>query len=347
MQSYTFHRGRALVKVKQLVGRVEIRRPFGGRWADKVRQMNSMPNPKQIDPHDVAVAALKQAYEQIGRADKQLPRGDKQVSKLEQNAARHASDQQKRIAVPGRQSSRGKLALQGLIGLLLAACVGAAAIAWQSHGDAAKAMFARWAPQSDLTSSLAPKNLVPAKPNPPAVQASTARAEHPQPARDLAAMEQEIEQLKGSIEQLKISQEQMTRDNVAVAEQLKAAQTQMARDNAAVAEQLKASQEQMARDNAAVAEQLKASQEQMARDNAAVAEQLKASQEQMARLIAKASEQNLRPKIAPPPRPTATPMPKRGPMLLSPQATARPQATTQLQPEGPQWSSAPRPPRPE
>jgi hypothetical protein len=29
--------------------------------------MNSMPNPKQIDPHDVAVAALKQAYEQIGR----------------------------------------------------------------------------------------------------------------------------------------------------------------------------------------------------------------------------------------------------------------------------------------
>src|SRR5258708_1371134 len=29
--------------------------------------MNSMPNPKQTDPHDVAVAALKQAYEQIER----------------------------------------------------------------------------------------------------------------------------------------------------------------------------------------------------------------------------------------------------------------------------------------
>jgi hypothetical protein len=105
--------------------------------------------------------------------------------------------------------------------------------------------------------------------------------------------------------------------------------------------------ESMARDLATLRlgiEELKASQEQMARDNANAAEQLKVSQEQMARDIAKVSE---RPKIAPPPRPTAAPTLKRGPMLLSPQATARPHATTQLQPEGPQWSSAPRPPRPE
>jgi hypothetical protein len=49
----------------------------------------------------------------------------------------------------------------------------------------------------------------------------------------------------------------------------------------------------------------------MARDLATVGqgiEQLNASQEQMARVIAKASEQNLRPKIsALPPRPTARP----------------------------------------
>jgi hypothetical protein len=285
--------------------------------------MNSMPNPKQIDPHDVAVAALKQAYEQIGR-DKQLPRVDKQVSRLEQNAARHPSDLQKRLAVPGRRSSRGRLALQGLIGLLLAACIGAAAIAWQSHGDAAKEMIARWAPQSDLTSSLAPKKLVPAQPSPPAVQASEPRVAHPQPgppaqtaleggattaapspgqvqllqARDLAAMEQEIEQLKTSIEQLK------------------------------------ASQEQMVRDNAAVAEQLKASQAQMARDNAAIAEQLKSSQEQMARLIAKASEQNLQPKTsASPPRPIAAPTRKPVPKPSSPQARAQPLAPMQGPPE--------------
>jgi hypothetical protein len=89
----------------------------------------------------------------------------------------------------------------------------------------------------------------------------------------------------------------------------------------------------MIRDNAALAEQLKASQEQMARDNAAVAEQLKANQEQIAGLIARASEQNLRPKItAPPPRPIAT-RPRKPVPLSKPQAPARPTAPTQVQPE--------------
>jgi hypothetical protein len=82
----------------------------------------------------------------------------------------------------------------------------------------------------------------------------------------------------------------------------------------------------------------------MARDIATVGqgiEQLKASQEQMARVIAKASEQNLRPKVsALPPRPTATPTRKPVPTLPSPRAT------TQLQAENPQLSSAPRPPTP-
>src|SRR6266404_1754712 len=270
--------------------------------------MNSMPNPTQTDPHDVALAALKQAYEQF--EDGQLPPVDEQVSKIDQDAARHPSDQQKRLAVPGRR---------GLIGLLLAACIGAVAIAWQSNGDAAKQMIARWAPQLDLNSSPAPENPVPAQPSPPALQTAAAKATPPQPAppaqtapeppgqaqlllqstrRDLAAAEQDIEQLRAGIEQLKTSQEQMVRDN------------------------------------AAVAEQLKASQEQMARDNAAVAEQLKASQEQMARLVAKASEQNLRPKTsAPRPRPIATPTRKPVPKPSSPQARAQPLAPMQGRPE--------------
>src|SRR6202035_2273579 len=49
-------------------------------------------------------------------------------------------------------------------------------------------------------------------------------------ARDLAAVKQENEQLKASIEQLKTNQEQMTRDNARAAEQFKASQEQMARD---------------------------------------------------------------------------------------------------------------------
>jgi hypothetical protein len=59
----------------------------------------------------------------------------------------------------------------------------------------------------------------------------------------LAVVEQDIEELKASIEQLKSSQEQMVRGNAAVAEQIKASQEQ----NAAVIEQLKAAQEQIAR----------------------------------------------------------------------------------------------------
>ena len=308
--------------------------------------MDSMPSPKQTDPRDVAIAAIKAAYQQVGHGDKQLPRVNEQVSKSERDAARHPSDQQKRPAVPGRRSSRGRLALQGLIGLLMAACIGATAIALRSHGDVAKQMIASWAPQPGLISSPAPENPVPTQPSPPVVQTAAAKAAPPQPAppapsaqtatedaaptsaipspgqaqplqsmaSDLAAVEQEIEQLKTSIEQLKTSQEQMVRDNAELAEQLKAAQAQMARDN----------------------------------ENAA--EQLKASQEQMARLIAKASEQNLRPKTpAPPPRsiatPTrsiATPTRKPAPKLSSPQARARPLAPIQRGPEQQQLSSVPR-----
>jgi hypothetical protein len=322
--------------------------------------MSSMPNPEQTDPHDVAVTALKQAYQLIGRADKQLPRVNEQVSKSEQDGARHPSDQQTRVAVMPRRSSRGRLALQGLIGLLMIACICAAALTFWSHGDATKQVIARGAPQLYLISSPARESPVLAQSSPSAVQASEAKGAPPQPAlpaspaqtapegaaptaaapspgqaqppqsvaRDRAAVELEIEQLKANIERLKTNQEQMVRDNAAVAEQLKAAREQMVRDNAAVAEQLKASQEQMGRLIA------KAWQEQMVRDNAAVAEQLKASQEQMARLIAKASEQKLRPKTsAPSPRPIATPTGKPVPKLSSPQARAQSLAPVQGRPE--------------
>jgi hypothetical protein len=276
--------------------------------------MNSMPNPEQTDPHDVAIAALKQAREQIGRADKQLPRVDEQVSKLEQGAARHPSGQQKRLAVPGRRSSRGRLALLGLIGLLLAACISVAALAWQSpYGDAAKLMFARWAPQRVSTSSLPlEKQELPAQPSPPAVDVA-ANAALPQPAPLAQTTPQDVAPTA-----------------VPLSPELAQWLQTMARDLANMEqgiEQLKSSQEQMVRDNAELAEQLKAAQAQMARDNEHAAEQLKASQEQMARLIAKASEQNLRPRTsAPPPRPIATPTRKPVPKLSSPQARARPLA---------------------
>jgi septal ring factor EnvC (AmiA/AmiB activator) len=202
----------------------------------------------------------------------------------------------------------------------MAACIGAAAIALRSHGDAAKQMIARWTPQPYLISSPAPESPVPAQPSSSAVQASAAKAAPQQPALPAqtalaGAAPTAADPSPGQAQLL----QSMVRELAAVEQEI---------------EQLKSSQKQMVRDNAELAEQLKASQEQMARDNAAVAEQLKASQEQMARLIAKASEQNLRPKTsAPPPQPIATPTRKPVPKLSSPQARAQPQAPMQGRPE--------------
>jgi hypothetical protein len=104
--------------------------------------MDTTLDPKQTDPRHVLVARadeeLAHAYEQITRADEQIARAEEQLSKLEHNAARH----------PGNRPSLGGRAVRGFTGLMLTACIGVAAIAWQSsYGDAAKEIIARWAPQ--------------------------------------------------------------------------------------------------------------------------------------------------------------------------------------------------------
>ncbi len=356
--------------------------------------MNSIPDPKRPNPHEVAVAALKQAYEQFGRREEQLARVNEQVSKLEQGAAPHPSDPQQayeeqlarvdeqvskleqdgaphpsnpqhafkqehdaarhpsdhpqtdmnrsRPAVP-RNPSLGGQAVRAFIVLILAACIGAAAIAWQSpsYRDAARQIIASWAPQLVPILSLIENPGLPAHPSPPTIQAGMANTAPPEPAPlaetapegvaapTAAALSPELTQLLQST----------ARDLATVGqeiEQLKTSQEQMVRANAELAEQLRTAQAQMARGNAELAAQLKAAQAQMARSNAELAEQLKAAQAQMARPIAKASEQNLRPKTsAPPARPIATPTRKLVPKPSSPQATAQPQGQLVSRPPTP------------
>jgi hypothetical protein len=140
--------------------------------------MDTTLNPKQTDPRHVLVARadeeLAHAYEQITRADEQIERAEEQLSKLEHKAARH----------PGDRPLFDRPAVRGLTGVLLAACVGVAAIALQSpYGDAAKQIIARWAPQLVLTSSLPlEKPGLPAQPSPPTVQAAAAKTAPTQPA---------------------------------------------------------------------------------------------------------------------------------------------------------------------
>ncbi|SHJ22890.1 hypothetical protein SAMN05444159_0037 [Bradyrhizobium lablabi] len=262
--------------------------------------MDSTLNPK---PTGVIV----RYFEQIAREDEQMARTPAD------DAARHPPAANN-IQVPGDRPWFGRPAVRGFVGLLLAACIGVAAVAWQSYGDAAKPIIARWAPRFVLSSSLPLENPVPpAQQSPPVVQASAATAAPPQPAT-LAPTAAEGVAPTAAPESAQLLQP-------------------MARDVGHEIEQLKAS-----------IEQLKINQEQMTRDNARAAEQLNASQEQMAQVIAKASEQNLRPKIsAPPPRPTATPTRKPVPIRPSPQARAQPQDTPQPQAE-PQLPSAPRQP---
>jgi phage host-nuclease inhibitor protein Gam len=134
-------------------------------------------------------------------------------------------------------------------------------------------------------------------------------------ARDLANVEQAIQQLKAS-------QKQIVRDNAELADRLKATEEQVVRDNAAVAERLTATEAQIARDNAQIVEQLDAAQSQMAHDNAALSSELKTGVEQMTRAIAKASEKLTERASEQNPRPFVTGTIR--PAVRAPQASTKP-----------------------
>jgi hypothetical protein len=221
------------------------------------------------DPHDVVVVAPDAV---------RVAPSDEELSNLLQQAARHRSDTQTGAAsdvpagpmvppvdttfrpasvndvpAPGDNLSMAGRAVRAFIALLLAACIGLAAVAWKAYGDMAEKKIAKLATQLILTVSSPPeKPALAAQPAAPAVEADAANAASPQPAppaqtaagavapaaaapsadsaqllqsmaRDLASLGQEVEQLKASIEQLKAGQQHMSRD-VAKASEVKASE---------------------------------------------------------------------------------------------------------------------------
>ena len=136
-----------------------------------------------------------------------------------------------------RRRSTGRRALRAVTAFLLTACIGGAAVAWNSHGDAVQQLVAEWAPLFAKASPPPEKTGLPAQPAlaaaevdaidpsapqpapqaPTAVEAVARAAVTPSPAqpsietmaRDLANAGQEIEALKASVEQLKASQQQL------------------------------------------------------------------------------------------------------------------------------------------
>jgi hypothetical protein len=191
---------------------------------------------------------------------------DDELSSLLQQAARHRSDVETRAASDcsagaaappvdttfrptshdaaldstGHGSMAGR-AVRAFVALLLAGCIGLAAVAWKSYGEVATTQIARLATQLTLIASQPPETPAPATPSdPPVVRADAANAASPQPpppartvpetvapaavpspdstlllqsmARDLASLGQEVEQLKAGIVQIKASQQQMSRN---------------------------------------------------------------------------------------------------------------------------------------
>jgi len=263
--------------------------------------MSSTLNPTTDSPNDVLVARaderLAHAYEQIARADEQLARVTEQLSKLERDAAHHPA------AAPLRRPSRGRPVLRGIVGFVLAACIFAAAFAFQSpYGDVARQKLAEWAPSIVPASAL-------------------------KKAEDSAQLDPSPVQLAGAGEAppLPASPAQTPAQDVAPAP-----------TPAPMPPELTQMLQSMAHDIAVVEqgiEQLKASQDQMVADNAKAIEQLKASQEQLTRLVAKPPEPDPRAKTpAPSPRPAVASATRKPPPTQPAQARARMQPT-QLRPQ--------------
>jgi len=221
--------------------------------------MDSPANTKQADPRDVgsglstqdvelvarADERLAHAYEQIVRADEELARFNAQISRMEKKPANRL-----------RRPSRGRPKLRGLIGLLLTAGICTAAFAWQSYGETVRPMISRWAPQ--LASSLPSETPKLAdQQSPPAVQVAAADASVSQLPPPAQTAPQDAGVAPIAAEQTQLLQT-MARDLASVQqeiEQLKASQAELARESARTAEQLKANQEQMARAIASASEQ--------------------------------------------------------------------------------------------
>jgi hypothetical protein len=224
--------------------------------------MDSTVMPKSTEADHVLASRaderLAHAYEQIASADEQLARLTEKLARMEQEAPRRPS------VIPARKASRGRPALRGFIGLLAAACIaGVAFVSQSSYGEAARPVIAGWAApyvglaswlplaKPELAGQAAPSSVrvaltaeaTPAQATPSAqgapqgILSPTAALTPAELAQLLQAMARDLATVQQGIEQLRASQEQLAGDNAKAVEQFKASQEQMTRLVARVSEQ--------------------------------------------------------------------------------------------------------------
>jgi hypothetical protein len=326
--------------------------------------MQSSLKPKPADdPHDCVVIPP----DAVRVAPSDAAPSDAEISDLLRAAARQHSDAQtgaepdKGSAVPPLDASfrpsavnddlapgRGRL-IRAFAAIVLAACIGGAAVAWQASGYAAKKLVGKWIPQFALTGSLTLDQLgltatsAPPSGGPGEADATpAASAPNAQPASG----------------QPTATQEAVTPPAAQAAAESTASNAEPS-DSAPLLQS-------MARDLANARKEVEALKISVA--------ELKASQQQMARELAKASEQTAHAKLTPPlarpavanarkpappaysPTPAASAPPYRPPPAYSTtQAaappplppTAQPYVPRQVEPlPPPQAEGVPRPPMP-
>jgi hypothetical protein len=241
--------------------------------------MQSSLKPKPADdPHDCVVIPP----DAVRVAPSDAAPSDAEISNLLRAAARQQSDAQteakpdQESAVPPLDASfrpsavnddfasgRGRV-MRAIAAIVLAACIGGAAVAWQASGYAAKKLVGKWIPQFALTGSLALDKLgltatsapppggpaeadatpaAPAPNAPPASGQATATQETATPAQ--AAAESTASNTEPSDSALLLKS--MARDLANARKEVEALKTSVA--------ELKASQQQMARELAKASEQ--------------------------------------------------------------------------------------------
>lgn len=224
--------------------------------------MDSTPDIKQTDPSPGlsprGIEPVARVDERLAHAFEQIARVNEPISKPEQDAARHSSDHPQKPGSRFRRPSHGRPALRGLVALMLTAGIFAAAFAWQSFGEPVKLKISRWAPQlaAALPSTAEAPKLADQQ-SPPAVQVAAADSERsklppsaepapqdaaaapipPELTQLLQTMARDLANVQQGIEQLRTSQEELARENARTAEQVKASQEQMARAIANSSEQ--------------------------------------------------------------------------------------------------------------
>jgi hypothetical protein len=252
--------------------------------------MQSSLKPKPADdPHDCVVIPP----DAVRVAPSDAAPSDDEISNLLRSAARQHSDAQtgaqpdQESVVPPLDASfrpsavnddfaprRGRVT-RAIAAIVLAACIGGAAVAWQASGYAAKKLVGKWIPQFALTGSLTLDKLgLTATSAPPPGGPAEADATSAAPAPDA----------QPASGQATATQETATPAPAQAAEST-ASNTEPS-DSAPLLQS-------MARDLANARKEVEALKTSVA--------ELKASQQQMARELAKASEQTAHAKLTPPP----------------------------------------------